>query len=281
VHKLALLAALSFWLLAPYSQSLASEAAGSRVPGAEQNKTFDYQTALATSQAAIGNPVGDYRVVDSTGMQRTLTDFRGKPMVLSLVYTSCYEICPMTTRYLADAVDKAREAVGDVSFNAVTLGFDTRTDTPEAMRHFARKQGIMDRGWELLTIGDDDVQRLANDLGFQYFPAPHGFDHLIQATVIDAQGRVYRQVYGQVFDIPLLVEPLIELVLGRPQPNRNVLAELVNKVRLYCTVYDPARDGYYFDYSLFIGIAIGTLIIVLVGAFLTRELLQHRRSVHH
>ena len=34
--------------------------------------------------------------------------FNGKPLVLSLLYTSCYHICPMTTRHLSKVVEKAR-----------------------------------------------------------------------------------------------------------------------------------------------------------------------------
>lgn len=272
------LCGLVLLLSAPAAVAVTSDPALSSIPGTDRNQSFDYRTALATSQAAIGNPLGDYTMLDSTGRQLSLTAFKGKPMVLSLVYTSCYEICPMTTRYLADAVDKARDALGQDSFTAVTIGFDTRADTPAAMRHFASKQGIEDRDWHLLSLRSSEVEALTHDLGFQFFPAPHGFDHLIQATVVDAQGIVYRQVYGQVFDIPLLVEPLKDLVLGRPQPTATILSDLVNKVRLFCTTYDPARDGYYFDYSLFIGLAIGALIIVLVSVFLVRETLLRRRS---
>jgi protein SCO1/2 len=94
---------------------------------------------------------------------------------------------------------------------------------------------------------------------------------LIQATIIDAEGVVYRQVYGQVFDTPLLIDPLMELVLGRTPSVRTVLSELSRKVRLFCTTYDPVRDGYFFDYSLFLGIFIGGSIIAFTGFVMVRE----------
>ena len=94
---------------------------------------------------------------------------------------------------------------------------------------------------------------------------------MVQATIIDADSVIYRQVYGEVFDTPLLIEPLKELILGRPQPNQTILADLVNKVRFFCTNYDPASDSYHFDYSLFIGMIIGALIILLIVVFLFKE----------
>jgi protein SCO1/2 len=231
---------------------------------------FDYDAALAQSQAAIGREVGDVRFISADGRNLRLGDFRGKPLVLSMVYTSCYQICPMTTQYLLQVVDKARAALGDDSFAVAVVGFDVQVDTPAAMRYFAGKQGIDERGWQLLSPAREDVERLAQDIGFRYTPSANGFDHLIQATIIDAEGRVYRQVYGQVFDTPLLVDPLIELVLGRSPPDQPLLANLVSKIKLFCTTYDPARDGYYFDYSLFLGILIGGSIILVTAVFTLR-----------
>lgn len=244
--------------------------------GAEQK--FDYDFALKTSQGAIDNQLGDYAFTNAEGKQITLNDLRGKPLVVSMIYTSCYQICPMTTRHLSKVVDKARDALGADSFSVAVIGFDTQSDTPEAMQYFANKQGISDSGWNLLSIDKEDIGALSKELGFIYFPSSAGFDHLIQATIIDADGKVYRQVYGQAFSTPLLVDPLIELVLGRPQPAQSFLSSLTSKVKLFCTTYDPVRDGYYFDYSLFIGMLIGGSIIIYTGFVIRREMRKGRKK---
>jgi protein SCO1/2 len=233
-------------------------------------QVFDYDQALALSQSAIGQAVGDYEFMSADGSAISLDQFRGKPLVLSMIFTSCYQICPMTTRHLSKVVEKARKALGDDSFEVAVVGFDTGVDTPAAMQYFANKQGISDKSWNLLSGSAANIEALSSDLGFQFFPSSNGFDHLIQATVIDAEGRVYRQIYGQVFDTPLLVDPLIELVLGRTPPEQPLLANLVAKIKLFCTTYDPVRDGYYFDYSLFIGMLIGGTIIVFTGTVVVR-----------
>lgn len=239
---------------------------------------FRYQQALQQSQEAIGNQPGDYPLTDRDGHALSLADLRGKPLVLSLIYTSCHQICPMTIRHLARVVEKARDALGEDSFNVAVLGFDAYNDSPQAMLHFARKQGIDDSGWRLFSASPETVSALSKDLGFMFFSSPSGFDHITQATVIDAEGRIYRQVYGEVFETPLLVEPLKELVLGRPRPERNLISELVAKVRFFCTTYDPARDSYHFDYSLFIGLGIGGTIILAGIGLLVREVRQGRRT---
>jgi len=256
--------------------------AGSESPGGNQPldpvKAFRYKEALQHSQDAIGKVLGNYPLTDDKGRALSMNDLRGKPLVLSLIYTSCSRVCPMTTRHLAKVVEKARDALGKDSFNVAVLGFDAYNDSPQAMAYFARKQGIDKRGWRLLSADPDTINALSKELGFEFYASPNGFDHITQVTVIDAEGRIYRQVYGGAFDTPLLVEPLKELVLGRSRPNQTVLSRMIDKVHFFCTSYDPVRDAYYFDYSLFIGMAIGASIILSVIILLVREVRQGRRS---
>ena len=89
-----------------------------------------------------------------------------------------------------------------------TVGFDTPVDTPDAMRVFANRQKVDDSGWAFLSTSAEIMAELVNNIGFVYFPSPRGFDHINQVTVVDAEGVVYRQVYGAAFDLPWLVEPL-------------------------------------------------------------------------
>jgi len=244
----------------------------------EVKKEFDYDFALKTSQSAIGKQLANHTFTNAEGKLVKLEDFRGKPLVLSMVYTSCYQICPMTTRHLSKVVEKARDAMGEESFSVVVIGFDTKADTPDAMQYFANKQGISDKNWNLLSVNEEDLEALSKELGFLYYPTSSGYDHLIQATVIDADGKVYRQVYGQVFDTPLLVDPLLELVLGRPQPAQSFLSVLSDKIKLFCTVYDPRSDGYYFDYSFFVEIFVGITVIFAVIIIMRSELKKGRKA---
>lgn len=232
---------------------------------------FQNKKALEESQGAIGSRLSNFSLTDATGKGLKLHDLKGKPLVLSLIYTSCYQTCPMTTRYLSSVIEKARTTLGHDKFAVAVLGFDSQFDNPQAMKHFAKKQGIEDANWYLLSADPKTIKAFTKELGFLFFTSPNGFDHMVQATIIDADSVIYRQVYGEVFDTPLLVEPLKELILGRPQPNQTLLADLVNRVRYFCTNYDPASDSYYFDYSLFIGMIIGGLIIILVSIFLVKE----------
>jgi len=236
-------------------------------------KTFDRDQAYRYSQRVIGSEVANYQFVDSEGKRVSLADFAGQPLIISLIYTSCYHICPTTTQYLGSVVNHARDAMPGKKFTVLTIGFDTRVDTPVAMRNFRREQGLAnEKNWHFLSTDETTITALAKDLGFIYYASPRGFDHLVQASVLKSDQTLYRQVYGMKFEKPLLIEPLKDLLFNRPLNNSvSVTQSWADKIRFFCTVYDPTSDRYRFDYSLFIGIFIGIMSCLVLGVQLTKE----------
>jgi protein SCO1 len=229
-----------------------------------QTASFDTDQALKISQDAIGQSVGDYALRNRMGRLIKLEELTaGKPYVLSMVYTSCYHICSIATRSLADIIEKATDTFGADSFNVVTIGFDSRFDKPRTMAAFAKQQDLEDvSNWYFLSTTPSTIQQLIKNVGFTYILSPRGYDHVIQATVVDAKREIYRQVYGETISTPLLLEPLKELILGQPPAVESLTENIVRRVRLFCTSYDPTQDAYRFDFSIFINMFIGGTIIL-------------------
>jgi len=245
---------------------------------AQQDDRYDPDAALAVSQAAVGNTIGDYELLDHLGAPVNLrSDHAGRPLVISMIFTSCHHVCPQTTKHLATAVDAAREALGTDSFDVVTIGFDVAHDTPSAMGAFARKQSVNEPGWRFLSASKETIEKLSGDLGFIFFPTARGFDHMNQSSIITRDGQVYSQVYGVTFELPWLVEPLKELVFNRPGSAGHLVAGLVDRVKLFCTVYDPTTGRYRFDNSLFFQIFAGGTFILALVTYLLREFVLARR----
>jgi protein SCO1 len=229
-----------------------------------QAAASDDDAALATSQAAITRQLGDYQFVDQRGQAFRLSDLSGKPVVLSLVYTSCYHVCSGLTVHLRDVAKVAWKALGPDSFTVLTVGFDTPNDTPERMRLFAQDRGADMPGWYFASTDAATLERLARDVGFTYRTSPKGFDHITQTTVIDRTGRVVLQVYGQEFNPPNLVEPLKRLIRGQ-EIERGTLSGMIRSVKLFCTIYDPASGRYRFDYSIVADAIAGILALGMVA----------------
>jgi protein SCO1/2 len=245
---------------------------------AQEDERYNADRALEISQAAVGNTIGDYELTDHLGAPvRLRNDHAGRPLVISMIFTSCHHVCPATTKHLATAVEAAREALGTDSFDVVTIGFDVARDTPKAMGAFARRQGVKERGWRFLSASNETIRQISDDLGFIFFPTARGFDHINQSSIINRDGVVYSQVYGVTFELPWLVEPLKDLVFNRPGSAGHVVAGLVDRIKLFCTVYDPTTGRYRFDNSLFVRAAAGLTFILGLLAYLLREMFVARR----
>ncbi|MFO1316987.1 MAG: SCO family protein [Burkholderiales bacterium] len=271
-NKLLLAAAigLALWLLAGmlFAQELAA------------GTVLAPRDALALSQRALGNTVGDYTLHDGAGGRVRLADLRGRPLVLQFVYTGCFQVCPVTTKVLDRAVGQAQRALGSDAFHTITVGFNLPFDTPAAMRDFQRRQAIARPNWDFLAADAAAVDGLARATGFAWTPTAAGFNHLTQVTIVDANGRVYRQVYGDAFDATMLVEPLTQLVAGAPAA-APVLADLAERIRILCTVYDARTGRYRLDYALLIEIFVGLTVLGAVLWYLAGEWRRQRSLRAH
>ena len=236
-----------------------------------QSDSFDADAALRQSQVAVGRQIPAYQFTDASGQAVSLADYRGMPVVISLIYSSCYHTCPVTTQYLKKAIGAAREALGGRPFQVLSIGFDVPADNPRSMAGFKHTQAVQLDHWAFLSGDRQTIAALTRDLGFSYRASPRGYDHLVQLSVLDEQGVLYRQVYGETYELPWLVEPLKEIVFKDRRGIRQLLSNIGNRVRLFCTLYDPVSGRYRYDYSLFIQMTIGGMVIIAGIIYLVRE----------
>lgn len=248
-------------------------AAGVRANSVDPSTAVDEVAALRQSEAAIGRELGNYVFRDTELNTVSLSQFRGKPFIVNLVFTGCSRACPLTIENLGRSVDAAAEAIGPDNFSVFTIGFDAAADTPQRMRAFAHDHGIAEPNWRFLSADRATIDALVKDLGYSFFPSAAGFEHLAQTTVVDENGRIYRQIYGADFEPPVLVEPLKDLIFGR-KSDLVSLSGILNRIRLFCTLYDPTSGRYTFDYSVFVGIVVGFITFAIMAVLLVRGWLR-------
>jgi protein SCO1/2 len=214
---------------------------------------------------------------DEGGRRVRLGDyFRGRPVVLSLVYYECPMLCTQVLNGLASSISALSFDVGR-EFEVVTVSFDPR-ETPALaaakkrtyVRRYGRPGG--EGGWHFLTGEPAAIAALTEAVGFRYaFDEKSGqFAHASAIFVATPDGRLARYLYGIEYAPRDLRLALVEASAGR-------IGSVVDEVLLYCFHYDAAAGRYGAVVLNVIRLG-GGVTLALLAAFLTVSLRRERRA---
>jgi protein SCO1/2 len=133
-------------------------------------------------------------LLDQSGMPRSLAGIaRGRPVALSFFFTGCTTICPPQTAAMQALQDELRGAAGTRAL-LLSITLDPLGDTPEAMRDYAGRFGLMlgpEHGWFLLGGDPRALQQVWNAFGQ---PGSRPEEHAAQIWLGAPDGRTWRRV---------------------------------------------------------------------------------------
>jgi protein SCO1/2 len=117
--------------------------------------------------------------------------FQNKIYVIDFFFTSCPTICPKVTAQMLRVYERFKE---NPNILLLSHTIDPKRDTPDYLRNYAQKLGIMDaQKWHFVTGEKDSLYAIAND----YFSiakedpnAPGGFDHSGRLILVDKARHV-------------------------------------------------------------------------------------------
>ncbi len=148
--------------------------------------------------AAAASSLTDTRLVDQNGKTMSLAAFKGKPLVVDFIYTSCPGPCLMETAKLTNVASGLGAALGwKVAIISITV--DPEHDGPAQLHEYAQQQGADKKGWYFLTGSAADVDRAL--AGFKMFreKGPDGsVGHLVDMILVGPDGREVREYDGQI-----------------------------------------------------------------------------------
>lgn len=145
------------------------------------------------------------------GHHVTLADFEGRPVVITMAYTSCKDICPLIVANMMRIEDEALIlGAHEVTFLFVSL--DPARDTPDQLKAYATRYGLDLTRWSLLQGDAKSVRLLAAALGIRFrWVDKTTIDHSTVITLLDSSGRVIMQTGTDQIDQEKLVERLVTL----------------------------------------------------------------------
>jgi protein SCO1/2 len=153
--------------------------------------------ALALLQvAACAAPPAElppFSLVDQSGRVVRAQELRGRALVVSFIFTTCVEACPIVTAQLVRLQALARSAGIASHLRFVSISVDPLTDTPERLRQYATAHGADLDSWHFLTGPPEEVARLMRALEVGTAPGKRGLAHDAPIIFVDARGRLVQR----------------------------------------------------------------------------------------
>jgi protein SCO1 len=142
----------------------------------------------------------------------SLSDFHGKVVAVTFIYTGCPDICPLLTQRMVDVQDALGERFGaKIVFVSITL--DPERDTPEVLKDYAQFWGARPEGWSFLTGSLEAIHGVTRQYGVFFSKKENGsIEHTQLTTLIDADGQMRVQYLGARFDPEEFRRDLMSLV---------------------------------------------------------------------
>ena len=151
---------------------------------------------VASSAFAVTPLPGDsvyqlnVQLTNQDGQTHALAARRGRPQLVTMIYTSCTMVCPM----IVDTVKLTRKAIDEPArdqLDLLAVTFDPQRDDVATLRKFADTRKLDTRYWTLARTKPQAVRQLAALLGLQYRQLPDGeFNHSSELILLDAEGRI-------------------------------------------------------------------------------------------
>lgn len=134
-----------------------------------------------------------FTLSDLEGKPFTFEQTAGKVRLVEFLFTSCPDICPMTTYNMVKLQNELkRQELWGSKVHFVSITFDPLKDTPEVFKRYSDRMGIDYGGWTLLTGTERQTAETARDYGVLVQKMPDGsFVHTVTSLfLVDQAGKI-------------------------------------------------------------------------------------------
>ncbi len=182
VITLAVLVVVVVTILGTRAGGLTSNASGNLTP--TSNASGLQGTDLG------GTPAPDFHLSDQFGKPVSLSQFKGKPVILTFLYTHCPDACPLTAEKLRAVMQNLGSDAQRVAVLAVST--DPKGDTMATAVTFSKVHGMLDY-WHYLLGTHEQLSPIWSSYAVYAAPTPTTtggtVSHTTAIYIIDKQGR--------------------------------------------------------------------------------------------
>lgn len=168
--------------------------------------------AKEAQRREIRLPVEDFSLADQTGKNFRFQSLKGKIVVVSFIYTTCPDVCPLITANLRLVQERLSAGErGGISFLSITT--DPEVDTPNVLKSYADRYRVDFSNWSFLTGEEKRLQRVWKIFGVKVERKARGLvNHTTLTALIDRKGMLRFAYAGAAPEPKAILEDLRRLL---------------------------------------------------------------------
>jgi protein SCO1 len=172
-------------------------------------------SSLETKALTVGEPVPDFTLTDQNRQSVKLSQFDGKVVAVTFVYTRCPfpNYCFRMSNNFGQLQKRFKEQMGR-NLVLLTIVIDPANDDPEALTRYARIWKADSDGWHFLTGTLPEIQLLCRKFDMNFYPDEALLVHSFHTAVIDRQARLAANLEGNEFTAQQLGD-LVQTLLNQ------------------------------------------------------------------
>lgn len=223
----------------------------------------------------LNQKIADVKVLTTDGQWVSLsTLFKGKPILISPIYTRCPKACSVITAGLETSIAELGKPGED--FTVITFSFD-HTDQAADLQNFANRWEMDNDNWRIVTADSAGIQTLLGSLDFHYDydPASGQYEHPNIVIMLSTSGRIMQYIYGMT---PKARD--LKLAALNAKKEQTTLG-VVEGLYLKCFRFDPAMKTYIVEWGFLIQLSAGLMMTFFGCAFVVKYFLFPPRAPKH
>lgn len=160
-------------------------------------------------------PIEDFSLTDQTGKPFRFRALRGKVVVLSFIYTTCPDVCPLITSSMRLVQKNLRKTERDSAF-FLSITIDPEVDSAQVLRAYAKRYKVDFSNWSFLTGDMEALVPIWKSFGVKVERKARGLvDHTSLTALIDGKGIMRFAYHGTSPDHKIILRDIHSLLAPR------------------------------------------------------------------
>jgi protein SCO1/2 len=150
--------------------------------------------ANGAQRREVYKAIEDFTLLDQRSRPFHFASLRGKVVVVAFTYTTCPDVCPLTTAAMRQIQESLTDKENRRS-HFLTVTTDPEIDTPQVLAAYAKRYGIDLTNWGFLTGNQAALSGVWKNFGVGVQRKARGLvDHTTLTAIVDRNG-IMRIVY--------------------------------------------------------------------------------------